>query len=104
MNRTKSKMINFRVTEPDYNRICQKAEKTGLSITAFLTTMALEGQVIVVVGIHEAALALNRIGNNLNQLTRLCHQGAITCPELSGMKNEVKNIWQSLNSLTRKAV
>lgn len=103
MRRRKAKLINFRTTQEDYEHIKRRAEGAGLTVTAFITTMALDGKIIVVPGCREAAYELSKIGGNLNQLTRLCHEGRITCPELDGMKAEVKNVWQSLNSRTQRS-
>ena len=102
MRRRKAKLINFRTTQEDYEKIKRRADSAGLNLTAYITTMALDGKIIFVPGVHEAAYELSKIGGNLNQLTRLCHEGRITCPELSEMKTEVKNVWQSLRSPTQK--
>jgi len=103
MRRRKAKIINFRTTQEDYERIKRRAENVGLNMTAYITTMALDGEIIVVPGRREAAYELNRIGNNLNQLTRLCHEGTMTCPDLAGMKAEVRSVWQSLSSPTQRS-
>ena len=100
--RNKSKQINFRVSEKDYNKILMRTEKTNMNLTGYLLTLALEGEITVVEGLSEMTTELNKIGNNLNQLTRLCHQGAINAPDLAALKESVMKIWQSLNSLTRR--
>jgi len=100
--RNKSKQINFRVSEKDYNKILKRAEKTNMNLTGYLLTLALEGEIIIVEGLPEMITELNKIGNNLNQLTRLCHQGIINAPDLAVLKESVMKIWQSLNSLTRR--
>ena len=104
MTRSKSKLMNFRVTQEDYERIHRKAEKAGLSLSGYLLTVALQREIIVIEGLQEAGKELRKIGTNVNQLTRLCHEGRITCLELKGVKGELEEIWRFLNSLTRKAV
>ena len=47
-------------------------------------------------------IELKRIGNNLNQLTRLCNEGKINAIVLEDLKSEVSKIWQLLNLLTQK--
>ena len=42
-----------------------------------------------------------RIGNNLNQITRAVNAGMISAVDLNETKEELKKIWQSLNSLPR---
>lgn len=49
-------------------------------------------------GIREAETQLRRIGNNLNQLTRLANEGLIDTVDLSETKQEVARLWQWLNS------
>ena len=103
--RNKSKQINFRVSEKDYAKILKRIEKTNTNITGYFLTLALDGKIIVVEGLAETITELNRIGNNLNQITRLFHQGIYPSGmEFLKLKSEVSRVWQSLNSLTRKEV
>ncbi len=104
MQRNKSKMINFRVTQEDYERIHKQAEKIKLSLTAYLLTMALKGEITVIEGLPDMAKELRKIGVNINQLTRLCHEGKITCLELKGVTSKLGEIWRLLNSLTQNSV
>ena len=43
---------------------------------------------------------LRRIGNNINQLTRLANSRIITCVDLEDTKKKLQKLWQSLNLLT----
>ncbi len=104
MARSKSKLMNFRVTQGDYERIHGRAEKAGLSLSGYLLTAAIQHEIIVIEGLQEAVQELRKMGVNLNQLTRLCNEGRITCLELKGVKAQLEEIWRFLNSLTRKAV
>ncbi len=47
-------------------------------------------------------IEFKRIGNKLNQLTRLCNEGIINTIGLEELKSEVSKIWQLLNLLTQK--
>lgn len=51
---------------------------------------------------YDVKIELKRIGNNLNQLTRLCNEGKINAIGLEDLKSEVSKIWQLLNLLTQK--
>ena len=104
MARSKSKLMNFRVTQEDYDRIHNKANKAGLSLSGYLLTAALQREIVVIEGLQEAAKELRKIGGNINQLTRLCNEGRLTCLELKGVKGQLEEIWRFLNSLTRKVV
>ena len=52
--------------------------------------------------LYDVKIELKRIGNNLNQLTRLCNEGKINAIGLEELKSEVSKIWQLLNLLTQK--
>ena len=54
---------------------------------------------MVIEDIAPVLTELRRIGNNLNQLTRLCHEGKIISLELESLKKEVSRVWQLLNLL-----
>ena len=103
MPRTKSRLLNFRVTQQDYDRIHHRAEKAGLTLSGYLLTMALDGKITITPGLVETACELRKIGNNVNQLTRLCHEGSITCPDLQAVKEALEGIWRSLSSPTQRA-
>ena len=72
-----------------------------MNLTKYLTMCALNKDIVVIENLKEFQVELRRIGNNLNQLTRLCNEGIITCLELENIKKQVNEIWQLLNLLTR---
>ena len=102
ITRTKSKQINMRLTERDYERIKRRAVKAKVNLSAYMLTMALEGEIVLVEGLPDVAKQLRFIGNNLNQITRLCHQGQIQCVNLAETREEVEALWQSLSSQIRR--
>ena len=59
----------------------------------------MDKDIIVVDGLEEIIMQLRKIGNNINQLTKLCNQGRITNINLEDVKKEMKSIWQLLNLL-----
>lgn len=62
----------------------------------------MDKDIIVVDGLEEIIMQLRKIGNNINQLTKLCNQGRITNINLEDVKKEMKSIWQLLNLLIQK--
>lgn len=75
----KSEMLRFRVTPQVKKEILQRMEYFGANnITDYLTRMALYGEVqkleFDVSVINDMCYELNRIGNNLNQITKICNQ------------------------------
>lgn len=95
----KTKRVNFRITENELKKIKRKAEKSNMNLTKYLTICALNKEIIIVEDLKDFQVELRRIGNNLNQLTRLCNEGIITCLELENIKKQVNDIWQLLNLL-----
>ena len=61
-------------------------------------------EIIVINELPEMITELRRIGNNINQLTRLANSRIITCVDLEDTKKELQKLWQSLNLLTTKSV
>ena len=62
----------------------------------------MDKDIIVVDGLEEIIMQLRKIGNNINQLTKLCNQGRITNINLEDVKKEMMSIWQLLNLLIQK--
>lgn len=98
----KNRHFNFRVNEKEYNKIKSKIEKSKLNTSKYLLRTAMDKDIIVVDGLEEIIMQLRKIGNNINQLTKLCNQGRITNINLEDVKKEMKSIWQLLNLLIQK--
>lgn len=95
-NRTK--IISFRVTDKEKREIEDKAAIKYNSVSAFARDCTIGKEIYVLPGITEFAEQLRAIGNNLNQLTRAVNSGYATVIDLTEMREEVAEIWQSLNS------
>ncbi len=98
----KSKRIEVRITPDDKRKIIENAEISKMSMSEYLINCGLGKNIIIVNGLDEYITELRRIGNNINQLTKLSHQGIIRCVELEETKKELYKLWQSLNLLTIK--
>ena len=95
----KNRHFNFRVNEKEYNQIKSKIEKSKSNTSEYLLRTAMDKDIIVIDGLEEIIIQLRKIGNNLNQLTKLCNQGRIRNINLEDVKKEMKSIWQLLNLL-----
>ena len=98
----KNRHFNFRVNEKEYNKIKSQIEKSKLNTSEYLLRTAMKKEIIVIDGLEEIIIQLRKIGNNINQLTKLSNQGSITNVDLENVKEELKNIWQLLNLLIQK--
>ena len=74
--RIRNKNIPIRVTEKELEIIDRKVAKAKLSRTDFLVTAALGKEITLMEDLKPILTELRRIGNNVNQLTKLANAGA----------------------------
>ena len=98
----KDKKINIRLTEKEKSIIEIKAKKFNMTITKFIVSSCLKDKIVIVNGLDKVDTELRRIGNNINQLTRLANEKIITVIDLKELRMEVNNIWQLLKQLVQK--
>ena len=98
----KDKKINIRLTEKEKNIIELKAKKLNMTITKFIISSCLKDKIVIINGLDKIDTELRRIGNNINQLTRLANEKIITVINLKELRMEVNNIWQLLKQLVQK--
>ena len=77
MERKRDKQINIRLTADEYLRVYSLMEKADLRLSEYVRKCILEKEIVAVYGIKEFLGELNRIGNNLNQLTRKVNEGKV---------------------------
>ena len=98
----KDKKINIRLTEKEKSIIESKAKKLNMTITKFIISSCLKDKIVIINGLDKIDTELRRIGNNINQLTRLANEKIITVINLKELRMEVNNIWQLLKQLVQK--
>lgn len=98
----KDKKINIRLSEKEKNIIEVKAKKLNMAITKFIISSCLKDKIVIVNELDKVGTELRRIGNNINQLTRLANEKIITVIDLKELRMEVNNIWQLLKQLVQK--
>ncbi len=99
---TKDKKINIRLTEKEKSIIESKAKKLNMTITKFIVSSCLKDKIVIINGLDKIDTELRRIGNNINQLTRLANEKIITVIDLKELRMEVNDIWQLLKQLVQK--
>jgi uncharacterized protein (DUF1778 family) len=100
----KTERIEIRVTPEEKMIITLKSKQANQSISEFIIKSSTGNKIVVINELPEMITELRRIGNNINQLTRLANSRVITCVDLEGTKKELQKLWQSLNLLTTKSV
>ena len=98
MTTNKSKVFCFRLSESDFLRIQNKADKAKLSMSAFILTNALDKKIIVINGLENFISELKAIGKNINQLTTLCNMGKIQALELAEIKRQFGAMVESVTN------
>ena len=86
--RRRTELVCFRVTLEERLAIVGNADKAGLGLSAYLRMTALDQSVSMiradpqVFGLdRDTLLALNRLGVNLNQMTRAANRGRLPPPD-----------------------
>ena len=100
----KTERIEIRVTPEEKMAIVFKSKQANQNISEYLIKSSTKNKIIVIKDLSEMITELRRIGNNINQLTKLANSRVITCVDLRSTKKELEKIWQSLNLLTTKSV
>lgn len=70
-----------------------------MSLSEYIIEQALERDIIVVEDVKNLVYELRKIGNNINQLTRLANSGMIKVVYLDEAKEELKKIWRGLTTM-----
>ena len=99
--RTRNKSIPIRVTEKELEIIDKKAERARLSRTDYLILAALNKEISVCEDLKPILRELSRIGNNINQLTRLANSGTTRVVNLCECTEELGAIHTALCDLLK---
>jgi|ERR1044071_1074441 hypothetical protein len=98
-----TRTVGTRLTAAQYAALAERAQECGLPVAAYVrrTLLGLTPAARPRRGdVRPAIAALNRIGNNLNQLTKLAHQGMVLSAELaSTVARVLAEVRQVRNSL-----
>ncbi len=92
----KNKSITFRLSEHDKKSITSRARQAKIPTSDFVRLAALGKEVKHIDGLRELAFELNKIGNNLNQMTVLMHQRRIDNPDLKELSGELGAVFRSI--------
>ena len=82
--------------------VVKKAEEFCLPVNDFVIRSALLKKIVVANGIDEVIRQQKKIGNNLNQLTRLAHEGRIYSVDLRELLEEHKLVTEMLGEILKE--
>ena len=71
---SKDTKINIRLTKKKKTQIENKAKKCNMTISKFILNSCLKDNIVIINGLDKFETELRRVGNNINQLTRLANE------------------------------
>ena len=93
MGRSQTETITIRLTPEEKLAMQGKMyEAVAPSMREFILRMCADGKIVVNSDLRELNQELRYQGNNLNQLTKLCHQGRISAVDLSELLSVYRQI------------
>lgn len=101
MKQIKDKNYAFRISAKDLDTIKKKSKQAKMTVTEYITQSALGKEIIIIDGLPEIVSQLKKIGNNLNQLTMLSHQGVINTVNLDETEESLTAMYWKINQLTK---
>jgi len=103
MRTSGSKRILFKVTEVERELIIKRYEASRYNnFSRFVRNCCMGNPILIVGDIKGITHELHKVGNNLNQLTLLCHQGLITAPDLTEIHDLLLRIYHELIKIVKK--
>ena len=100
--RTRDVTITVRCTRDERDKIRERASSRGLKLSDFVLRSALGKKIVVADGFWEMGKQLKAIGNNLNQLTRLAHEGRIKSVDLKECSRTLFDIYGRLGEMLKE--
>jgi hypothetical protein len=101
-NRNRPYQIKFDVTEEEKALIDKRQEQSGITNKgAFYRKMLIDGIVVKtdMSALKDVTIAINRIGNNVNQIARRANQtGRVYEEDIKELDEKMGEIWQLLKS------
>ena len=97
MGRLQTETISIHLTPEEKTALQERMyQAVAPSMREFILRMCADGKIIVNSDLRELNQELHYQGNNLNQLTKLCHQGRISAVDLSELLSLYRQILLAL--------
>ena len=104
MSRKRNITLSFWLTQEELEGLKTRISNTNLNQSTYIRKSILDKNITVIPGIRDFTIEIKRIGNNLNQITRLANEGSIKIlgNDLSDIKEDLKKVWEQLASTLKK--
>ena|SRR5665811_1484767 len=104
MSRKRKNLVGFWLDDNEYLSLKNKISMSGLTCSGYLRKSSLDKNITVIPGIRDLIIEIKRIGNNLNQITRLANEGSLTIigDNLKNINEGLKSVWEKLDKTLKK--
>ena len=104
MSRKRNITLSFWLTQEELEGLKTRISNTNLNQSTYIRKSILDKNITVIPGIRDFTIEIKRIGNNLNQITRLANEGSVKIigNDLSDIKEDLKKVWEQLASTLKK--
>ena len=100
----KTEIITLRVAPQTKDRIRNKAQEFGLTVTDYLCLCGLGKEIVRVDGLDQVLSELKAQGRNLNQLTTLVNMGKVTVVYGDRLAESYRQVSEQLRQLLREVI
>ena len=98
----KNKRITLRVSESHWQKLHNKSEAAGMTLTDYLTACGLQKEIVIIDGLEEVVRQQKAIGRNLNQLTALANMGKINVVFLQELTDAYGQVSSLLSGILKR--
>ena len=98
----KTEIITLRVAPQTKDRIRNKAQEFGLTVTDYLCLCGLGKRIVRVDGLDQVLSELKAQGRNLNQLTTLAHMGRVQVANLDAVHRDLDRLYHRFFELAER--
>jgi len=104
MSRKRKNLIGFWLNDTEYLSLKNKISSTNRTRSDYLRKCSQGKNITVIPGIRDFTIELKRIGNNLNQITRLANEGSLTIigDNMKNINEDLRTVWGKLAATLKK--
>lgn len=106
-NRTRSKRIQVRFTDEEYNQVRKRMDSVGYNnFEKYMRKLALEGAIYAVdlTEIKAFTLALSRVGTNINQIAKKAQEYRINQTDIAEVQRLMKQLVDAGKAIVQMAI
>ncbi len=98
----KTEIITARLTPSEKSAIQKRAQRAGMTVTAYLVQCGLGKKIVRVDGLQEILSELKAQGRNINQLAVLANMGRISSLQVEDFLNAYGKIYSLIEYFVRE--